>query len=114
MNHDKAVTGLIAILGGFVFGLWLAVLFGLIGCGATYTDTKLVETNWYGRVTTVQGGETVAKPLGISPVAGILDTLWSVTGLLVVLGLLFVLLLWKVPALRSLVTLRRLRKPNVP
>jgi hypothetical protein len=108
-DEDIVFVGLVFLL-GFVltFGA-VCVLFLLPACGATYTNTAVVETSWLGTVTKVDGGTTTPKALGGNPLAGILDTLWSLTGLLCVLGLLLLLLAWKVPAVRALLTLKHLR-----
>jgi len=108
-QEDLAWAGMVFLLGFTLAFAAILVLLLLPACGATYTNTAVVETSWLGTVSKVDGGTTTMKPLGGNPLAGILDTLWSLTGLLCVLGLLLLLLAWKVPAVRALLTLKHLR-----
>lgn len=71
-----------------------ALLLMSSGCATTYRNVSKLETNWLGQVTSVEGGSQ-STPLGI------LDSISSLTGsltwLMVVGGVLFLLLCWKFP-----------------
>jgi hypothetical protein len=114
VSDERFLDALFALLIGFAVGMCLLIAFGAIGCGATYTNTAVVETSWWGGVSKVDGGTTTPKPLGGSPLAGILDSAWSILWLIAFAFLLLLLLAWKVPAVRSLLTLKHLRKPKLP
>ena len=108
-NEDLAWAGMVFLLGFVLAFAAILVVWLLPACGATYTNTAVVETNWLGTVSKVDGGTTTPKALGGNPLAGILDTAWSFMWLIALGVLLLLLLAWKVPAVRALLTLKHLR-----
>ena len=66
------------------------------GCAATYRNVTKLETDWFGRVESVEGGTQ-------SPALGALDGLSNLLGSLswfaVAGGAVFLILLWKAPGL---------------
>lgn len=76
--------------------LWPVLALMSTGCAATYRNVTKLETDWLGRVKSVEGGTQ-------SPAMGWLDGLSNLLGslswLAVAGGAVFLILLWKAPGL---------------
>lgn len=89
-----------------------AGLYGLLaalgGC-VTYEYPAKVKTV-LGFVSTVEGGSSKDETPRPWSMDGILDALWSMTGLAVVGALLLAFAAWRFPAVRGLLTASKLRE----